>query len=183
LLDDRADSPTGQDSIDLNTLLAEAREQARREFQFEAAALVEAARRDERTESTDREVKMAAEWSARCAGVTADAMAGLLRDLQFSVGCALSDILRPLLPEAMRRKAISEMSEMIGVAFATTPGGLVEVRAPPAMHSKLRELLNRLKIEVSLVESDKIEIVSRDEISHFELLSGAWAELVLREDS
>lgn len=178
-LDDRNGLDFENQAGDLDSLLTNAREQARNEFHQEAAALVAAARQEERISHESREAMIVAEWSARCAEVTGTALASHLQKLQGSIGKALADVLHPLLPGALHQRAIAELLELLNREFATAGSEFLEVRAPPETHAKLRVMLDRLGIQVVLTDSEKVEVVSSHGISRFEQLAQAWAGLVL----
>ncbi len=170
-------------AADLETLLTNSREQEKSEFDQEVAALVAAVRQEERTNYESREAVIAAEWSARCAAVTGTALAGLLQELHGSIGKALTDVLRPLLPDALHRRATTELLALLNRELSTLNGEFLEVRAPPEMHAELREVLDQLGIHVALTEFESVEVVSKNGISRFEQLAEAWAVLVLSSES
>ena len=173
----------GGDSIDFETRLAIAREQARHELRLETAAMISAAREEEQQAAESRQSAIVAEWTARCAEIVVSALSSLKQDLQKSVGKALDDVLQPLLPVALRHRATAILFELLDREFETAGDEVLEVRAPKEMHEKLRVMLDQQSIQAVLTESLKIEVLSRQGPSRFECLADAWASVVLPRET
>lgn len=179
--DDRvwaADEPVwqGGDSHDdcSAARFAEAEERARTEGRNEAEARLGRALEEQQSAALVREAERDAMWAARCLAVSETVLSALKADLQKGLEEALEDVLRPFLADTIRARAQSELSDLIARELEMNGDALLEFRAPASMHDDIRSLLDRSGLKVMLIDSQKIEILSRTGSRQFESLAAAW---------
>ena len=100
------------------------------------------------------------------------------RQVEQSVGAAVTRILAPFLSQQVVRRAVDELSEAIARLSAGGSPGLIRIRGPERLLAPLRERIAGLPIEVEYAEDEGVETVV--EANATQIVTGLrpWAELL-----
>ncbi|HEY1780222.1 MAG TPA: hypothetical protein VGG79_07280 [Roseiarcus sp.] len=101
-----------------------------------------------------------------------------LRQIEQSVGAAVTRILAPFLSEQVVKRAVDELSDAIARISAGGSPGLIRIRGPQRLLAPLRERIAGLPIEVEYAEDEGAETVV--EANATQIVTGLrpWAELM-----
>jgi hypothetical protein len=165
-------------SEDISVKLAEAhargREEGLSEGRAEAAerhaAELAAARGQAETERQEFHVNEYMEFEA--------AIRSGLRQIEQSIGAAVTRILAPFLSEQLMRRAVDELGKAVAQLCAGASPGLIKIRGPERMLAPLRERIGDLPIEVEYVEGEGVETVVEANAARIVADLRPWAELL-----
>lgn len=101
-----------------------------------------------------------------------------LRQIEQSVGAAVTRILAPFLSEQVVKRAVDELSAAVARLSAGGSPGLIRIRGPERLLAPLRERVAGLPVEVEYAEDEEVETVV--EANATQIVTGLrpWAELL-----
>ena len=165
-------------SEDLSVKLAEAyargREeglaQGRAEASDRQAAELAAAREQAETQRQEFHINEYMEFEA--------AIRSGLRQMEGSIGAAVTRILAPFLSDELVKRAVDELSQAVARLSAGNSPGLIRIRGPERMLARLRERIGDLSIEVEYVEGEGVEAVVEANATQIVADLRPWADLL-----
>jgi len=101
-----------------------------------------------------------------------------LRQIEQSVGAAVSRILAPFLSEEILKRAVGELSEAIARLSEGGSPGLIKIRGPERMLAPLRERIGGLPVEAEYVEHEGVETVVEANATQIVADLRPWADLM-----
>ena len=100
------------------------------------------------------------------------------RQIEQSVGAAVTRILAPFLSQQVVKRAVDELSDAIARLSAGSSPGLIRIRGPERLLAPLRERIADLPIEVEYVEDEGVETVVEANATQIVAELRPWAELL-----
>ena len=170
-----AEPPKPEDiSVKLAEAYARGREEGLAEGRTEAAerhaAELAAAREQAETERQEFHINEYMEFEA--------AIRSGLRQIEQSIGAAVTRILAPFLSEQLMRRAVDELGKAVAQLCAGASPGLIKIRGPERMLAPLRERISDLPIEVEYIEDEGVEAVVEANAAQIVADLRPWAELL-----
>ena len=101
-----------------------------------------------------------------------------LRQIEDSIGAAVTRILAPFLAQAVVRQAADELGQAIARLSASNSPGLIKIRGPERVLGLLRERLADLAVEVEYVEDEGVETIVEADATQIVAKLRPWAELL-----
>jgi len=101
-----------------------------------------------------------------------------LRQVEQSVGAAVTRILAPFLSDQVVKRAVEELGASIARLSAGGSPGLIKIRGPARILAPLRERIADLAVEVECIESEGIDAVVESGPTQIVAELRPWAELL-----
>ncbi len=101
-----------------------------------------------------------------------------LRQIEHSLGGAVTRILAPFLADQIVKRAADELSKAVARLSAAGSPGLIKIRGPERMLALLRERIVDLPVEVEYVEDEGVEAVIEANATQIAAELRPWAELL-----
>jgi hypothetical protein len=171
------------DDDDILARLLAAEEMGRADGISIAESRTAAALEEQRCAALASEIERDAMWSARLIAVSESSLSGLMAELQSSIELKLNDVLMPFLSDQVVARSRAELLQLIAQELSAKGNEMLEFHAPSSLHDDLQLMLERLGLRVTLIESERIEMLCRSGCSRFEALASQWLALVCRGES
>jgi hypothetical protein len=107
-----------------------------------------------------------------------DAMQSGLRQMEETIGAAVTRILAPFLSEQVVKRAVDELSRAIARLSAGRSPELIKIRGPERILALLRQRIVDLPIKVEYVEDERVETVVEAGSTQIVTELRPWAELL-----
>ena len=101
-----------------------------------------------------------------------------LRQIEDTIGAAVSRILAPFLAEETVRRAADELAKAIARLGASSSPGLIRIRGPERVLRPLRERIADLAVEVEYSEDEGLETIVEVNATQIVAELRPWAELL-----
>lgn len=104
-------------------------------------------------------------------------------ELRHSIECAVADVLKPFLVTQSESRAMTELINLIDSELESQDARLFEIRAPIALHERMRPVLEERKCPAALVEGGRIELAFSDHRARFEIMAHRWRAIITGGDA
>jgi hypothetical protein len=101
-----------------------------------------------------------------------------LRQIERSVGAAVTRILAPFLSQQLMKRAVDELSQAVARLCAGNSPGLIKIRGPERTLAPLRERIGDMPIEVEYVEDEGVATVVEANATQIVADLRPWADLL-----
>ncbi|MGY2047715.1 hypothetical protein [Methylobacterium sp. JK268] len=175
-------APPAPPPEDREALLREAEERGRRlgraQAAAETAAALEAALAESQAIADEQMRESRRDWAEREGRVLAEALARAMDGLESRLTERVAHLLLPVLDEALRARAVSELREAIARLLADSAKPALRVSGPPDLLAALAAALGPLAEGLALAPGEGPDLTVTAEDAVIETQLAAWSALL-----
>lgn len=174
----RPPAPRRETEEERAALIAAAEERGRQQGLAEARQEAEAARLRAAEDAEARLAEARRHWSAAEAEALADGFSAALRALDATLSDRIARLLVPVLTDALRRRAVAELSGALTRLLAEPQAATVRVSGPEDLLAALAGRLGPLATAVTFTAAETAEVQVSADQTVIDTQLGAWTRLI-----